>query len=322
MFQTGSTSSPRNCEAYTPDKWIFSDPLGRNGVGTLQTELPKHPRDGPTQRPSVCIQGLTYAVHEDKCAKTVADRGISAEAFLGSTSTWKRNVDDSAYEKCRSSSLQLLPDRYVSFAIEPRLTSIQLQHLNGRRDTEFAYYFNESSHRGSYAFRSSLFSVVKRYAEARGCDQIYAKVGGTRHSPQEVTYIIVMCCYVGGRDPLPQLHTLDRSEQIASDMLVRPETFLNNEGKVLMGDGMRAPKWATTTYDMPRFAPHAHATAMSGQRLQYDALEFAFHFPSGVLSYPLLLAPLPVEHSTCVVAEQEGRGCMEAFIQSPKKRRL
>ena len=311
---------PRYCEAFTSKEWLYRDPLSRKVGNNYKGDFPKHPRDKDT-RSSVAIGGLAHVSHKDEADKCYQQKAYNATLILGKTNTWRRDEKcaEIVYEQCRLSTLVLLPDRYVVFAIEPSLTREQSHFITENRDTEFSYYFLDESNSGSYAFHHGLYMAVKKYSELRGSTALYIKAGGTSHCKYETVYILVVCAFLNDRDPLQQLPIIDESAVLRMECIFQPGSFADATGRVNLGSKDTPPLWATNQEDMPRFAPYNPCKSIGNELQHYDTLEIAFHFPSGILVYPKLTDPEPVYHRNCAV---NSRTCLETRLPPVKKRKV
>ena len=131
----------------------------------------------------------------------------------------------------------ILPGDYVPFTITAELTEEQYRCMRKRRNSQFAYYIANKSIYGAYTFSANLYELVKAYADGRGCQEIGLKVGGTRYHGSRVFYLLVVCAFEGGRDPLPDLPGLPLEDGgTPQEGVFDPGAMLDERGRVILGE--------------------------------------------------------------------------------------
>ena len=250
----------RSYECWVEGKWTFSDPWGYEQASV----------EPPKELSSFSITQIVHGTHEEDC-ESILQTGFEARQVKIDSQENKFTWPGKRGEQPRRQLVptQHLPGYYVWFAPEVTLTRVQRETcrkmIRENEVAQFADYIEDHSRYGSQAFSLSLSDAVllyeyslKKYYEKSGQRvsnlEILFKKAGTKRYQRYVGYILVVCAKVNGRDCLPQFRNIELSVHNG------PITVFN-------------------TSEL-RFRPKGIAIKQNGEWCSWDALEFAFHFPS------------------------------------------
>ena len=242
--------------------WTFSDPWGCPLRRTV---------DPPKPLSCFSITDITHATHKTRSAE-ILERGLEARQLeinpydQPPKFTWSGERKELPRQLVQT---LCLPGYYVWFAPEVTLTKVQRatcwKMIRENGVAQFADYIEDHSRYGSQAFSLSLSDAVllyeyslKKYYEKSGQRvsnlEILFKKAGTKRYQRYVGYILVVCAKVNDVDCLPEFPNIKPSVHNG------PITVFN-------------------TSEL-RFRPKGIAIEQNDDWCSWDALEFAFHFPS------------------------------------------
>ena len=254
--------SYRSYECWVEGKWTFSDPWGYG--------YPEASVKPPSALSSFSVTQIVHGTHKEDC-ESILQAGFKACQLKIDSQHNKFTWSGERGEQPRRQRDQTphLPGYYVWFAPEVTLTKAQRatcwKMIKENEVAQFADYIEGNSRYGSQGFSLSLSDAVllyehslKKYYEKSGKPvsnpEIVFKKAGTKRYQLYVGYILVICAKVDGWDPLPQFPNIKPSVHNG------PITVFN-------------------TSEL-RFRPKGIAIEENDGWCSWDALEFAFHFPS------------------------------------------